>query len=336
MSPPSRENPIWGRANPVCGLYRAEKYPAEWKDCCRDVLRAYKEHQRKKLGLKQFGWGRVRNQIIEVSAPKEGLDSSLLVAQDLQHWDKSDPDSLGDNKFSYVDFFIRKSIIDGADELSEVRSEIISYRSKENLKSVYRFVNGWNKQPDQYELKIMNDFEQRIFAIREKDVHDDRARCAIYIKPTRNAAYETIIFFSDDSPRLVTDLVSYGYKIFGCLIPIGVPGEPESAKVLGAVMYEIDRLRLRTSPIMGASGAHAYLSSEDMTLKLVDLVASPSPGQLWRLNEDQNLPHHARFDVQLPDGDKGSHWVGFEFKPIPISIDMSDYLNNLKNEYLLW
>lgn len=111
-------------------------FPKEWKAHGLVLLAVYKEDERERLGYKRYGWGKIRDAIMsefdEVKSGKILERDSRLSRQDLEAWERGT--ELSDNKFLFIDRFIRKLDIDG--KLNKTQKIVIHSKAKLNALSL--------------------------------------------------------------------------------------------------------------------------------------------------------------------------------------------------------
>lgn len=93
----------------------SHRYDIGWKRTCLRLLEIYRESLERNLTRKVVGWGMIRDEIMK---PFDTYDeagqlterSALLSRQNVESWFKDGPDSskIGDDKFRFVDEFIRR------------------------------------------------------------------------------------------------------------------------------------------------------------------------------------------------------------------------------------
>ena len=97
-------------------LFDNKKYSDEWKIACLEFLRAKREKVRLEIGHKRLGWDVVRNWIMkpydQAIAPQT---SDQLNASTLEAWHSRGNASITDEKFRFVDEYIRRLAVTGDD-----------------------------------------------------------------------------------------------------------------------------------------------------------------------------------------------------------------------------
>jgi hypothetical protein len=93
----------------------SHRYDVGWKRTCLRLLEIYRESLERTMTRKVIGWGMIRDEIMK---PYDDYDeagrlrerSALLSRQNVESWFKDGPDGskIGDDKFRFVDEFIRR------------------------------------------------------------------------------------------------------------------------------------------------------------------------------------------------------------------------------------
>lgn len=116
-------------------------FPTEWKSVCLEAIDLYREEKRIDLGWKRLGWQNIRDEVMrdfdEYNEGKKYSENTALTRQDFESWHKG-LSVLSDQKFIYVDRFVRQLTIDG--KLEKIRTKIIrthDAKIKDTFASIY-------------------------------------------------------------------------------------------------------------------------------------------------------------------------------------------------------
>ena len=114
----------------------AQSFPIEWKNVCLEMLLAFKESRRRKLGYKRLGWEHIRDLIMQDQDTYKAGElferDARLRRQDLEALENGSEPT--DVKFIFIDAFIRTLEMD--EEAEDVRKSII-LRQDQYHSSIY-------------------------------------------------------------------------------------------------------------------------------------------------------------------------------------------------------
>ena len=238
----------------------------------------YREERQALLGYKRLGWQRIRDEIMmpfdEYSDERKITESPSLTRQDLENW-QAGVSSLSDNKFIFIDKFIREKLQRG--EFDRVRAKLIAaseYRAKKALFEMYS-----SKSLNQ--SKIDGFFERLQGSVYTATFVRGPFRQAILIFDTEaqfGISLTALLVRDRELRKLNThdDVGDGSYCMRGFLIPLSiVPRDtPNYSDLKGTIKFF--RPEYKGHPIVGYADVsfEANLSTFDSTPHVLDFIIS--------------------------------------------------------------
>lgn len=326
-------------AKPVCGGGSRERYPIEWKECCRDIYRAYQRHLTQKLGT-NVAWQRIRNMVMrDMDIYRDGRlieKDSGLTRQDIEHWINAPEANIGDQKFRYLDRYLHLELLDPDSAFCEAAQRVIAFREAELHRNLHALYVGPRHRVRDDVYAASDAFAGKLYVVDEPASQDENFRTALYIKPSEDTKYAVVGFYFKFTPDNAADIITHAYRYFGYLLPLSLAVSHTGNRTAYGVLKLFDRSLLSTKEAIFHNAAHCFLNEASLSLSVAEIEASTQPFRpVTKAKADKSAVHDLMTltDPQLAPSYAmtADRLVGLE-----IDEDQRNLLNSLCDEYLLW
>ncbi|CDO60031.1 hypothetical protein BN1012_Phect1817 [Candidatus Phaeomarinobacter ectocarpi] len=326
-------------ADSVGSQQRRARYPVEWKECCRDIYAAYQEHLSEQFGS-HVGWQRIRNLVMRefdtYEAGRLADEDSRLRRQDIEHWMKDDGSDLSEDKFRFLDHYLHKELLRRDSDFTEATRRVIAYREALQYRALKTLYLGDRREvPDDVQA-LAHKFVGQLFIIDEPPSEEENFRTALYIKSVADEGYFVIGFYFKFTPESAAEIIEYGYRYHGYLLPMSMADELQGSNVVCGLLTLFDRSLLGTKEAIYHNAAHCFMVEGDRSLKIAAIESVASPFRpVTQQSQDKNAIREtmALTIPQLyPSYAMQSQYLYKE----DISKEQKKLLESLHDEYLVW
>lgn len=341
--PASLATPIGNDANTVCTRRKMSRsrYPGEWRDCCRDIYAEYQRYLTRRFG--EFKWDKIRNLIMRDFDEKLGRPDTRLSRQDLEGWIKRDVE-IGDEKFAFVDLYLHKELLRKDSDFTYAAQRVIAYRETHQIKTLRALYWGDRRSIPKELFQFTDKFTEALYitdrTAKDSSAHEEQAiRCAIYVRPHRMGRYLVSTVFQNGPGNTSFDINKSYFGYFGYLVPIA----PFGGGVY-CVLQLFDRAIERAAPHAFHNTSEIVLTpSNEIYARPVFSVASAFSVMGVQSAIDDGIVTFMRSGLRTAP-DMRDNWAPampidehcIVFTKVNIDEVTREYMNSLRDQYLLW
>jgi hypothetical protein len=317
---------------------RGVRYPEEWKECCREIFAEYQVYLSEKLGA-PVGWGRIRNLVMREQDARLGYPDEQLRRQDLEHWVLKGKVP-GDAKFKFVDRYLHEELLAEETDFRYAAARVIAYRGALQHRSMRTLYMGDRREPSSALHAFTDRFAGKLYAMDEPAAADENFRAALYVQSSDTVRYLAVAFSFKFTPAPgpagAGEIIAHGHRHFGYLMPMNFADALQGEASAYGVLKLFERSLLATKEAVFHTSAHCFLNGDGGALKIAPLESVTRPFRA--VTKQTENPDAVRRLMALTQPQLYPRYgLQADFlRPMEITSDQQEILQNLHDEYLLW